>query len=96
MAAVAIHQPWTEHAECRGSTPLFFPDKHIGGDSFGVAAARATCSKCPVSAECLEWALTGGPEGTGEHFGVWGGTTPRERRAIRRGRMRPSYLRAVS
>jgi WhiB family redox-sensing transcriptional regulator len=29
--------------------------------------------------ECLEWALD-----TDEQFGVWGGTTPRERRRLKR------------
>lgn len=37
---------------------------------------------CPVRNECLDYALTA------EHglYGMWGGTTPKERRVIRRRR----------
>lgn len=35
------------------------------------------CAKCPVRQECLEWALE-----TAQDFGVWGGMTERERRAL--------------
>lgn len=41
--------------------------------------AASFCSGCPVLLECREYALV-----AGERFGVWGGLTARERRAIRR------------
>jgi WhiB family transcriptional regulator, redox-sensing transcriptional regulator len=53
---------------------LFYPRR---GDS--TKAARALCARCPVSRECLEFALED------EHalrWGVWGGTSPQERRAL--------------
>lgn len=43
--------------------------------------AREFCRTCPVRAECLAHALDQGIE-----FGVWGGMTERERRALLRTR----------
>ena len=43
------------------------------------ARAKAVCADCPVREACLAYAIN-----TGEDFGVWGGTTPDERRALRR------------
>jgi WhiB family transcriptional regulator, redox-sensing transcriptional regulator len=59
---------------------LFFPER---GQSS--KAARALCSECPVQAECLEYALE-----RREAFGVWGGTTERDRRKIRKEHSRAS------
>lgn len=42
---------------------------------------RRFCTACPVRTECLAHALDHGIE-----FGVWGGMTERERRALLRGR----------
>lgn len=70
------HQ-WLEHAACRGmDTALFFPKRGELLDE-----ARDACARCPVAAECLSAALA-----DGEHHGVWGGTSERERRKIRNGR----------
>lgn len=44
-------------------------------------AAREICRACPVRTECLAHALDHRIE-----FGVWGGTTERERRALLRSR----------
>ncbi len=41
--------------------------------------AKAVCQRCPVIAECLADALDNRTE-----FGVWGGMTERERRALLR------------
>lgn len=43
--------------------------------------AKALCNGCPVVAECLADALDSRTE-----FGVWGGMTERERRALLRAR----------
>jgi WhiB family redox-sensing transcriptional regulator len=72
---------WTDHAICRGADPdLFFP---IGYSAELLQeqqdAAKAICTNCPVIAECLTWALK-----VGEPDGIWGGTTPEERRYLRR------------
>lgn len=67
---------WTVHAACRTSDPdaLFVQ---------GAAQNRAKliCSGCQVRTECLADALDNRVE-----FGVWGGMTERERRALLRRR----------
>ncbi|MGE2723554.1 WhiB family transcriptional regulator [Mycolicibacterium pulveris] len=66
---------WRLRAACIGVDPdLFFPDP---GDSILAQRAKAVCDGCPVSDECLAFALA-----RHEMFGVWGGKTRRERLAI--------------
>lgn len=72
------HQPWMAQAECVDLTALMFPGR---GDNAGVDAARAVCARCPVRVDCLEYALD-----NDEHYGVWGGTSERERRRMRKAR----------
>ena len=65
---------WVDDALCAQTDPeLFFPNKGIAP-----TAAKATCRACPVRAECLQAALA-----VPSLDGVWGGTTPMERRAVR-------------
>lgn len=60
---------------------MFYPSD-IASEGASTVAAKEFCRNlCPVRAECLAWAL-----GHGEDFGVWGGTTPAERRGTRRAR----------
>ncbi len=70
--------PWREAAACLEVTDevSFFPDAE---NLAAIARAKAVCASCPVAWECLTWAIT-----TNQSEGVWGGHTPRERRAIRR------------
>src|SRR2546427_13280693 len=67
---------WASRGACRTADPdtLFVQ---------GAAQNRAKllCMNCPVRTECLADALDNRVE-----FGVWGGMTERERRALRRGR----------
>ncbi len=64
---------WQEEALCAQTDPeAFYPTK---GQS--PQAALAVCSRCPVRAACLEYALA-----AGERYGVWGGTVPEERRTM--------------
>jgi WhiB family transcriptional regulator, redox-sensing transcriptional regulator len=71
---------WRRRAACRDSrTDLFFPVGVTGPAIPHIAAAKAVCRQCPVSAECLEFAIT-----TNQEFGVWGGTSEEERRVLRR------------
>lgn len=66
---------WMVDANCRGiDTELFFPAR---GES--IAEARAVCRACDVQAECLAYSIE-----TGEHHGVWGGLSERERKRLRR------------
>lgn len=68
---------WMEAAACRGmDTNMFFPERGEPVDN-----ARAVCARCPVNAECLEYALA-----NRDKFGVWGGKSERERRKLRSAR----------
>lgn len=51
---------------------IFFADK--GPEA---QAAKTICRQCPVQQECLDFALE-----AKEDIGVWGGTTPTERRRM--------------
>ncbi len=65
---------WMRDAACREHPDVsFYPEL---GQS--LEPARAVCAGCLVRGECLEHALEHGERG------VWGGTSDRERRAIRR------------
>jgi WhiB family redox-sensing transcriptional regulator len=71
-------------AACKGADlALFFgPDSEfVTARQQREAKAKAICARCPVKAECLEYALD-----ARETFGVWGGTTEDERRALLRRR----------
>lgn len=59
---------------CAETDPeAFFPEK--GGST---RAAKAICRGCEVRAECLQYALD-----NDERFGIWGGLSERERRALK-------------
>lgn len=71
---------WRIEAACRDADPeLFFP--HKVEDAVHYAGARLICAECTVTGPCLEYALS-------QHIihGMWGMTTPTERRAIQRER----------
>jgi WhiB family redox-sensing transcriptional regulator len=55
---------------------MFFPKR---GKS--TKAAKALCAGCPVRPECLEFALA---DVDAFRFGVWGGTSSRDRRKLGR------------
>jgi WhiB family redox-sensing transcriptional regulator len=68
--------PYLDEAACRGLDPeLFYAES---GSS--IMRAKGFCAACPVQEKCLEWGVRR------EEFGVWGGTTARERAALRRQR----------
>lgn len=68
-------EPWVDDALCSQTDPeAFFPEK--GGST---AYAKRICGMCSASEECLRYALD-----HDERFGVWGGTSERERRALKR------------
>jgi WhiB family redox-sensing transcriptional regulator len=70
-------QSWAQSAECaKPGKPLMFPHE---GDADGVKLARDVCNVCPVRQQCLDEALA-----RNESFGIWGGLTTDERRALRR------------
>ena len=68
---------WQERGSCRTANPsLFFAPDHESNHQrrFRETAAKAICAHCPVRAVCRAYAMQ-----TGELYGIWGGTTERER-----------------
>lgn len=76
---------WAQSAACRQGTPdeLFVrgAEQH---------RAKVVCGGCPVKTECLAEALDNEIE-----WGVWGGMTERERRAVLRRRPHVTSWRAL-
>lgn len=69
---------WIADAICSETDPeQFFPEK--GGSS---ALAKLVCRNCPVIEQCREYAVNSPME----FDGIWGGTTVRQRRELRRKR----------
>ncbi len=76
---------WMDRAACIGMDPqMFFPPGEVKGAGV-YRQARSVCYDCPVINDCLEYALREFPRQDDDH-GMWGGTTPRERRRIHRTR----------
>lgn len=76
---------WREQARCRDVDPeTFHPTSKPGTVSYQlqVEQAKATCRRCPVVNECLQFAVA-----SRDAHAIAGGMTPEERSA---------YLRAVN
>ena len=69
-------QDWSARSACNNADP---DDLFVTGAAQN--RAKAVCLGCPVRTECLSDALDNRVE-----FGVWGGMTERERRALLRRR----------
>lgn len=88
-----FRQPdWQQNAQCIGTdNSVFFG--HAKGTYYKDETkvketeldriAKSICKVCIVQAECLDFAIT-----TGQTEGIWGGSTPKERRRIRRQQLR--------
>ena len=76
LGTLDAQQDWTALSACRTSDP---DELFVTGAAQN--RAKAVCSGCPVRTECLGDALDNRVE-----FGVWGGMTERERRALLRRR----------
>lgn len=73
MLALLDRPAWHAHAACRGQgTGAWFPAR--GQDP---RPAQAICAGCPVAEQCLRF-------GHREKFGIWGGTSEKGRRQLRR------------
>lgn len=80
LMAGAPRGDWLSRARCRDAADdVHYPTGKPGAPAYEAAVARAKteCAWCPVLAECRAWALD-----TREPHGIWGATTPDERRAI--------------
>jgi WhiB family redox-sensing transcriptional regulator len=76
---------WRHDAICRDEDPeLFFPVGTSGPALMQIAEAKTVCRRCPVTEQCLAWALE-----SGQDAGVWGGMSEDERRALKRRGARP-------
>ncbi|MFD8577199.1 WhiB family transcriptional regulator [Streptomyces virginiae] len=72
---------WQAQGLCAQTDPeSFFPEQ--GGSTF---QAKKVCGACDVRAQCLEYALA-----NNERYGIWGGTSERERRRITAARTAPA------
>jgi WhiB family transcriptional regulator, redox-sensing transcriptional regulator len=79
--AGGIGDGWRDQAACLDEDPeLFFPEQ---GEWAKARQAKAVCQRCAVRGPCLHDALNG-PQATHDETGIFGGTTPRERRGLRR------------
>lgn len=67
------YRTWRQKGNCSGVDPeVFFP-----GTGESTRLAKEICVGCTVVDDCLEYALA-----NKEKFGVWGGTSERQRRRI--------------
>ena len=70
------NEQWADVASCKGARP---DELFVRGAAQN--RAKQVCGQCPVRTECLAEALDNHIE-----WGVWGGMTERERRALLRRR----------
>ncbi len=72
---------WQQEAACKGPLhAVFFPPSYLeprDDKARREARAKAICKLCPVTDECLDYAVR-----IREAHGVWGGTTEVERRIM--------------
>lgn len=69
---------WRSRGACLSVDPeLFFPLSSVGPAARQLNKAKSVCTRCPVQAQCLDFALA-----TRQMDGIWGGTSEDERRRI--------------
>ncbi|MGO9295548.1 MAG: WhiB family transcriptional regulator [Streptosporangiaceae bacterium] len=85
-AAAAAQEDWRALSACLAEDPeLFFPLSPRGPGGEQIAKAKRVCARCLVQESCLRFAFESGQE-----FGVWGGLSEDERRALRVRTARPA------
>lgn len=79
-----LHEAITDlgGVECEQVPDIFFPEDfppttHPRIRNESIETAREICLRCPVMDKCLK-------VGMFEEYGIWGGTTPQQRKNIRR------------
>lgn len=68
------------NVECEQVPDIFYPEDFstsVNMREMAVRTAREICFRCPVLAKCLK-------AGMYEEYGIWGGTTPEQRKRLRR------------
>lgn len=76
---------WQEQGACKTRLDLnWFP-----GRGEATSEQKTVCAGCPVRIDCLAWALD---KGAHEDFGIWGGTSERQRRILRQKRTKRAVV----
>ena len=85
LASLEADARWQDKAACKGMDPIiFFGPEHaetVKEKRDREDQAKAVCEICPVKKDCLEYALD-----AREPYGIWGGLTELERKALLRRR----------
>jgi WhiB family transcriptional regulator, redox-sensing transcriptional regulator len=81
LTTVVRDAHWTAYAACGNTGKDRMPPEAMFVEGPAQREARSVCTTCAVRLECLAEALDNRLD-----FGVWGGMTERERRALRRRR----------
>lgn len=79
-----------ELAECFGiNTDLFYSveEERNASAYMYINAVRSICARCPIFMECLAYGFEN------EQYGVWGGLTSLERKAVKEPKKYPAQLR---
>ena len=80
MVSAESSTAWRSAGACLTADPdLFFPISPAGLGRAQTSHAKVICASCHVQQQCLSFALE-----TGEVHGIWGGTSPEDRQALRR------------
>ncbi len=83
---MTIDAAWRARAACRDIVSADY-DPFFAGTDHGTRQAVAICATCPVTGDCLAYAVR-----TGQPYGVWGGKSQQEVRRLialdRQGRTR--------
>lgn len=84
---------WQTEAACHDRPDVMFMDRYTHDRpepsrrcrrGCAMCAALALCDRCPVTRECLSYAMDVEGGSTVVRDGVWGGVTPSQRQAIYR------------
>ena len=72
---------WREKGTCWGKTTspendYWYPEEDDPDKANKILIAKTYCNSCPVKKKCLKFSIS-----NEEEYGIWGGMTPRERRA---------------
>ena len=79
---ISLMPEWHTRAACKATSKAVFfgsssPEERPAYTLTSIRQARAICEMCPVFNECLYQALT-----NREDYGLWAGTTMRQRKEI--------------
>jgi len=81
VSAQPSFESWQRRGSCRGPhATVFFPPPHFERKverAVRESRAKEICADCPVSSECLDYALS-----IKEPHGIWGGLNEAERRSM--------------